>query len=52
MASVVEPRASVPESRMTSGAYAMLGLVAELRIHKIVDIPNWVVGCMPPRRLF
>jgi formamidase len=33
-------------------AYAMLGLVGELRIHEIVDIPNWVVGCMLPRRLF
>ena len=33
-------------------AYAMLGLVGELRIHEVVDKPNWVVGCMLPRRLF
>ncbi|HZQ49789.1 MAG TPA: acetamidase/formamidase family protein [Candidatus Dormibacteraeota bacterium] len=33
-------------------AYAMLGLIADLRIHEIVDQPNWVVGCMIPRRLF
>ena len=33
-------------------AYPMLGMVGELRIHEIVDQPNWVVGCMLPRRLF
>lgn len=33
-------------------AYAMLGMVGELRIHEIVDQPHWVVGCMIPRRLF
>jgi len=33
-------------------AYAVLGMVGELRIHEIVDQPNWVVGCMIPRRLF
>jgi acetamidase/formamidase len=33
-------------------AYSMLGLVGDLRIHEIVDKPNWVVGCMLPRRLF
>lgn len=33
-------------------AYAMLGLVGDLRIHEVVDQPNWVVGCMLPRRLF
>lgn len=30
-------------------AYALLGTIAELRIHEIVDRPNWVVGCMIPR---
>jgi acetamidase/formamidase len=30
-------------------AYALLGTIAELRIHEIVDKPNWVVGCMIPR---
>jgi acetamidase/formamidase len=33
-------------------AYAVLGMLGELRIHEIVDQPNWVVGCMLPRRLF
>jgi acetamidase/formamidase len=33
-------------------AYLLLGVVGELRIHEIVDIPHWVVGCMIPRRLF
>jgi acetamidase/formamidase len=33
-------------------AYAILGMVGELRIHEIVDQPNWVVGCMVPRRFF
>lgn len=32
-------------------AYALFGIVAELRIHEIVDIPHWVVGCMLPLRL-
>jgi acetamidase/formamidase len=29
-----------------------MGMVGELRIHEIVDKPNWVVGCMLPRTLF
>ena len=33
-------------------AYSLLGVVGELRIHEIVDIPHWVGGCMLPRRLF
>jgi acetamidase/formamidase len=33
-------------------AYALLGVVGELRIHEIVDVPNWIVGCMLPQRLF
>ena len=33
-------------------AYAMTGLIADLRILEVVDVPNWVVGCMLPRRLF
>lgn len=32
-------------------AYALLGTFAELRIHEIVDRPNWVVGCLVPLRL-
>ncbi|TKA08226.1 acetamidase/formamidase family protein [Actinacidiphila oryziradicis] len=33
-------------------AYTLLGIFAELRIHEIVDQPNWVVGCMVPLRIF
>lgn len=33
-------------------AYVLLGIIAELRIHEIVDDPNWVVGCMIPLRVF
>jgi len=33
-------------------AYVLLGIIAELRIHEIVDDPNWVVGCMVPLRVF
>lgn len=33
-------------------AYSIMGMVGELRIHEIVDKPNWVVGCMLPRTLF
>lgn len=33
-------------------AYVLLGVMAELRIHEIVDDPNWVVGCMVPLRVF
>ncbi len=33
-------------------AYNLLGTIGELRIHEIVDRPNWVVGCMLPRRIF
>jgi len=30
----------------------MLGMVGELRVHEIVDQPNWIVGCLISRRLF
>lgn len=33
-------------------AYAMTGLIADLRILEVVDKPNWVVGCLLPRRVF
>jgi acetamidase/formamidase len=32
-------------------AYALLGTIADLRIHEVVDRPNWVVGCMVPLRV-
>jgi acetamidase/formamidase len=33
-------------------AYNLLGILGDLRIHEIVDQPNWVVGCMLPGRFF
>jgi acetamidase/formamidase len=33
-------------------AYALLGTIADLSIHEVVDRPNWVVGCMVPLRVF
>ena len=33
-------------------AYGLLGIIAELRIHEIVDKPNWIIGCMVPSRIF
>ena len=33
-------------------AYNLLGILGDLRIHEIVDQPNWVVGCLIPERLF
>jgi formamidase len=33
-------------------AYALCSVAADLRIHEIVDAPNWVVGCWVPRAVF
>lgn len=33
-------------------AYALLGTIADLHIHEVVDRPNWVVGCMVPLKVF
>lgn len=33
-------------------AYAILSVAADLRIHEIVDAPNWVVGCFVPDAIF
>ena len=33
------------------GAYILCSVIGELRIHEIVDAPNWVVGMMIPRDL-
>jgi hypothetical protein len=32
--------------------YDMFGMIGVLRIHEIIDKPNWLVGRMIPRRLF
>jgi acetamidase/formamidase len=33
-------------------AYALCSVAGDLRIHEIVDAPNWVVGCWLPRSVF
>src|SRR5436190_2797388 len=33
-------------------AYALLSVAADLRIHEVVDAPNWVVGCFVPEAIF
>jgi acetamidase/formamidase len=33
-------------------AYALVSVACDLRIHEVVDAPNWVVGCFVPDALF
>jgi acetamidase/formamidase len=33
-------------------AYALASVACDLRIHEVVDVPNWVVGCFLPDALF
>ncbi len=33
-------------------AYAIVSVAADLRIHEVVDIPNWVVGAFLPEAIF
>jgi acetamidase/formamidase len=33
-------------------AYALLSVAADLRIHEVVDAPNWVVGAFIPQHIF
>jgi acetamidase/formamidase len=33
-------------------AYALASVACDLRIHEVVDVPNWVVGCFVPDHLF
>jgi acetamidase/formamidase len=33
-------------------AYALASVACDLRIHEVVDVPNWVVGCFVPDFLF
>ena len=34
------------------GAYALASVAADLRIHEVVDAPNWVVGSFVPESIF
>jgi acetamidase/formamidase len=38
--------------RTREEAYAILSVAADLRIHEVVDAPNWVVGCFVPETVF
>ena len=33
-------------------AYAVASVACDLRIHEVVDVPNWVVGCFIPESIF
>jgi acetamidase/formamidase len=33
-------------------AYALTSVATDLRIHEIVDAPNWVVGAFVPESIF
>ena len=33
-------------------AYALVSVACDLRIHEVVDAPNWVVGCFVPDSIF
>ena len=33
-------------------AYAVASVAADLRIHEVVDAPNWVVGAFLPESIF
>ena len=33
-------------------AYAIASVACDLRIHEVVDAPNWVVGCFVPESIF
>jgi acetamidase/formamidase len=44
---VVERRGGTAEE-----AYAIVSVACDLRIHEVVDQPNWVVGCFIPDALF
>jgi len=33
-------------------AYALVSVAADLRIHEVVDVPNWVVGAFLPEAIF
>jgi acetamidase/formamidase len=47
IAHIVERRGGTAEE-----AYALVSVACDLRIHEVVDVPNWVVGCFVPDALF
>jgi acetamidase/formamidase len=40
--------ASSQRSRWTRATYALCSVAVDLRIHEVVDAPNWVVGAFLP----
>ena len=38
--------------RSRQEAYAIASVAADLRIHEVVDVPNWVVGAFLPQAIF
>jgi formamidase len=38
--------------RAREEAYAIASVAADLRIHEVVDAPNWVVGAFLPLDIF
>jgi acetamidase/formamidase len=47
IAHIVERRGGTPQE-----AYALASVACDLRIHEVVDVPNWVVGCFVPDAIF
>jgi acetamidase/formamidase len=47
IAQIVERRGGTVQE-----AYALASVACDLRIHEVVDAPNWVVGCFVPDFLF
>ena len=33
-------------------AYALCSVACDLRVHEVVDVPNWVVGMFLPQAIF
>ncbi len=44
--------ASSQRSRWTRATYALCSVAVDLRIHEVVDAPNWVVGAFLPDNIF
>ena len=38
--------------RSRQEAYAIASVATDLRIHEVVDVPNWVVGAFLPQAIF
>ena len=38
--------------RTRQQAYAIASVAADLRIHEVVDVPNWVIGAFLPEAIF